>query len=347
MDWRMNETSVVIVGAGFSIAATNGALPLMRNYFARLSQHRHSLLHDFVGSVAPDVATANVERVLLSLDQIRTSPDGVLQGWADQWKVQISELHRQLADYTLERMRDSLQISGDNWAAQLLADCGPRTTVISMNYDNIAEKILSNRQGLRHGLRSPTCPHCKMRHLLMSACSCEGRSDICESDWRGAVIKPHGSIAWKRCLNTACCSFECLVADEHCQPFEPCGCPNCKHQCGPVLVMPTMSKNLSDTPEIGVMWQAARFAIAEAESILFFGFSMPSSDELLLQMIRQAIHQNRRLRRVASIDLEPEAVLTRFEACIPSDQEVTAIPLRVVPAETPHWLRTVNASQDM
>ena len=347
MDWRMDETSVVIVGAGFSVAATNGALPLMRDYFDRLSRPRQSLLHDFVGSLAPDVATANVERVLLSLDQIRTSPDGVLDGWANQWKVQISELQRQLADYTLERLGDSPQIAGDNWAAQLVADCGPRTTVISMNYDNIAEMILSNRQGLRHGLRSPTCPHCKMRQLLISACSCEGRSAIRESDWRGAVIKPHGSIAWKRCLNKACCSYECLVADEQCQPFKPCGCPVCKQACGPVLVMPTMSKNLSDTPEIGVMWQAARLAIAEAESILFFGFSMPSSDELLLQMIRQAIHQGRKLRRVASIDLDPEAVLTRFEACIPSDQQVSVMPLRVVPAETPHWLRTGTASQDV
>lgn len=346
MDWRIDETSVVIVGAGFSVAATNNALPLMRNYFDRLSQSRYSLLRDFVGSVAADVATANVERVLLSLDQIRTSPDGVLHGWADQWKVQVSELQRQLADYTLERMRDSLQISGDNWAARLVADCGPQTTVISMNYDNVAEMILSNRQGLRHGLHSPTCPHCKMRRLLTSACSCEGRSAMSESEWRGAVIKPHGSIAWKRCLNKACCSFECLVADEQCQPFEPCGCPNCKQACGPVLVMPTMSKNLSDTPEIAVMWQAARLAIAEAESILFFGFSMPSSDELLLQMIRQAIHQNRRLRRVASIDLDPEAVLARFETCIPSDQEVTAMPLRVVPTEAPHWLQTGNASQN-
>ena len=52
-----------------------------------------------------------------------------------------------------------------------------------------------------------------------------------------------------------------------------------------------MSKNLDETPEIGVMWQAARLAIAQAESILLFGFSMPTSDELLMQMIRTAIQE--------------------------------------------------------
>ncbi len=102
--------------------------------------------------------------------------------------------------------------------------------------------------------------------------------------------------------------------------------------------MPTMSKNLNDIPEIGVMWQAARLAIAEAESILFFGFSMPSSDELLLQMMRQAIHSNRKLKLVASIDLDPDSVIARFEACVPTDTEVVAMSFKVVPFQTPEWL---------
>ena len=102
MEWRTDATSVVILGAGFSVAATNGALPLMRNYFDRLDESRFGLLYEFVDSVAADVATANVERVLLSLDQIRTSPDEVLKGWADEWKANTPALQRELSHYTLE-----------------------------------------------------------------------------------------------------------------------------------------------------------------------------------------------------------------------------------------------------
>ena len=100
-----------------------------------------------------------------------------------------------------------------------------------------------------------------------------------------------------------------------------------------------MSKNLSDTPEIAVMWQAARKAIAHADSILLFGFSMPSSDELLLRMIRTAIHSNKNLRRVASIDLNPKAVLSRFKCCIPDELSVETAEFSVVPGEIPEWLR--------
>jgi len=339
MDWPFCESSVVILGAGFSVAATKGKLPLMRTFFDQLKADEFPLLHDFVKWKAGHPNKANVEAVLLALDQIRTSPMGVLAGWADRWKDNALDVNRQLALYTLNRLKPCLRIPDDNWAADLLAESGPETTVISMNYDNIGEQILSNRGGMIHGDLNPTCPHCKMRRLLAKACSCKGRTvEIARPEWCGAVIKPHGSIAWKRCLNPDCCSFQCLVAHEQCLPFEPCSCPHCDKACGPVLVMPTMSKNLSETPEIGVMWQAARQAIAEAEGILLFGFSMPTSDELLMQMIRTAIHENRKLRSVASIDLDPEGVLRRFKAGIPEEITLETKPFPVVSEAKPGWL---------
>ena len=83
------------------------------------------------------------------------------------------------------------------------------------------------------------------------------------------------------------------------------------------------------------MWQAARRAIAEAESILMIGFSMPASDELLLTMIRASIHANRRIRRVGSVDLSPNGVLERFRPCIPPELGVEFEPFPVLLGETP------------
>ncbi len=338
MDWQLDTTSVVILGSGFSAAATDGKSPLMRSFFDQLDAKDFPLLHEFVSQVSGDPRSANVESILLTLDQIRTSPRGVLEGWADRWMDNTSAINQQLASYTLSRLRPCLDIAEDNWAANLLAESGPDTVVISMNYDIMAERILSNRDRLIHGDLNPTCPHCKMRGLLRKGCSCDGKQEIYSSDWLGALIKPHGSIAWKRCLNRECCSYECLVAHEHCQPFEPFACPYCNQKCGPVLVMPTMSKNLSDTPEIAVMWQAARRAIAEAESILMIGFSMTASDELLLTMIRASIHTNKRIRRVGSVDLSPNGVLERFRPCIPRELRVEFKPYPVLLGEAPGWL---------
>lgn len=342
MDWPIISTSVVILGAGFSAAATDGKLPLMIGYFDRLRHDDFPDLYAFVREVGCNkrcerIEDANVERVLLVFDQIRTSPDGVVKDWLD-WKPKLGAIQCQMAYYTLARLRDGLKISRDNWAVRLLAGCGPHTTVISMNYDNIAEQVLANRPGMLHGDGLPSCPHCKMRLLLKRACSCDSRIEYLGDDWRGAIIKPHGSIAWRRCQNESCCSYECLVADEQCRPFEPCNCPYCGAACAPVLVMPTMSKNLNEIPEIATMWQAARMAMREAESLLLFGFSMPTSDELLVQLIRSACNDGRRLRRVASIDLAPEPVLERFESCLPPGFDVDIAAFPVEKGVTPIWL---------
>jgi hypothetical protein len=286
--------------------------------------------------VANDYKTANIERVLVALEQIRTSPDDMLKGWGDELKAKFPLLRRELSLYMLRRLKQGLDIPDNNWAADWLANIGPTTTVISMNYDNIAERILS---WVAHDAAHWQCPHCRMRALLRKACSCEGRdTDFNERDWRGTLLKPHGSIAWKRCINSKCCSYECLVADENCRPFEPCCCPICREDCEPVLVMPTMSKSLSEMPEISAMWKAARLAVTEAESIAFFGFSMPTSDELLVQMFRSAISVKRKLKRVAAIDLNPDSVLSRFSECVPRGCEVSYVPFKVTPGEHPDWL---------
>jgi hypothetical protein len=342
MDWCIGSTSVVIVGAGFSAAATDGKLPLMTGYFDRLRKEDFPVLFEFVREVGCNqfcnrIEDANVERVLLTVDQIRTSPAALLEGWLDRWKDMLDTIHEQLSYYTLFRLRDALQIEENNWAVNLLTGCGPGTTIVSMNYDNIAEKILSNRNGMRHGDYQPTCPHCKMRLLLHRACSCEGRAKLSDDTWRGAIIKPHGSIAWKRCVNPQCCSFDCLVADEQCRPFERCQCPHCNSDCAPVLVMPTMSKNLENLPEISTMWQAARLALCHAESLLLFGFSFPTSDELLVQLIHSACKDGGKLKRVAAIDLDPEGVLDRFQSCLPCGCQPDTVPFPVLKGEVPIW----------
>ena len=170
MDWDIESTSVIILGAGFSAAVTENKLPLMTGYFDKLQRSSFPDLYDFVLEVGCNrkcerVELANVEKVLLALDQIRSSPDGVLKDFLD-WKSRLALVQSQMSYYTLSRLRDGLTISPSNWAVQLLAGSGFGTTVISMNYDNIAEQILSRRPGATHGDFSPSCPHCKMRLML-------------------------------------------------------------------------------------------------------------------------------------------------------------------------------------
>ena len=343
MDWDMPTTSVVIVGAGFSAAVSDGKMPLMTGFFDKLASAEHPDLFEFVSEVGcncrcPTIAQANVETVLTSLDQMRTAPSKVLCGTLAKFRGTFAIIQEQLTAYTLARLRLGSRIQPDNWAAQLIADCGASTTVISMNYDNLAESILSNRDGITHGECNPNCPHCRMRLLLTNACSCNFRNDDMGDLWRGALLKPHGSVAWRRCLNPECCNHQCLVADQNCRPFEPCKCNFCRTECAPVMVLPTMSKNLNEIREIAVMWEAVYEAVRDAESLLLFGFSMPKSDELLTQTLRSAISERRTLRRVASIALDPENVLDRFQDCLPAGLGVELVAFPVEIGHRPIWL---------
>lgn len=316
----------------------------MNNFFDCLDSKQEPHLLECVSCVANNYRTANIEQVLVTLEQIRTSPDDMLKEWGGRLEVNSPLFRRELSLYMLRRLKQGSDIPSNNWAANWLANFGPTTTVISMNYDNIAERILSS---VAHEAAHWPCPHCMMCELLQKACSCEGRNkQFSRRDWQGALIKPHGSIAWKRCATPGCCNYGCLVADRQCRPFEPCHCGACREDCEPVLVMPTMSKNLSVIPEISAMWTTATMAIAEAESIAIFGFSMPTSDALLMHMFRSAIGLNRRLKRVAAIDINPDSVLSRFSDCVPSDCKVSYIPFKVTPGERPDWFRKCDSDHE-
>lgn len=346
--WDFHNTSLVILGAGFSYAATDGGTPLMQGYFDRLKQAEYPDLYKFVTQIGcdrtcPSVSDANVERVLLALEQARTANSLVLDGWFEEWIPKLLAIKNQLGRYTLHRLSDQISMSDDNWAVNVLASTSFNTTYISLNYDNIAESILSSRNGTVHNWNS-NCPHCKMRDLLQYSCSCDEKRRDLERRWHGSLIKLHGSIAWRRCICDTCCVKECIDADCSCAPFREIACRYCGKACVPVMVFPTMSKNLGEIPQIGTMWQAARAALEEAESMLLFGFSLPASDELLAQLMRNACEKHRKLRRVGVIDIEPDQVITRFRNAVNPTCDVEYVPLLVGRGEVPMWYSSPSAA---
>ncbi len=312
----------------------------MKGYFDRLDIEKYRELSEFVLENGCDqscraIAEANIEEVLLTLEQIRTSDRRVLAGWLDGWIDKVPMLRRQIGDYTIFRLVDSIEFSSDNWAVNLLGSTGFGTTYISLNYDNIAESILSHRIGTTH-CEVGNCPHCKMRQLLRATCQCSTRSDSVGDLWKGALLKPHGSIAWSRCVNPECCSRECIVARCDCNPARDERCSNCREPNALAMILPTMSKNLNELPEIAAMWQAANLAASQAESILMFGFSFPPSDALFARMIQHACNGGR-VKRIGVVDLYPDIVLGRVRKLIATTRNVEFIELPVPQVGVPTW----------
>jgi hypothetical protein len=345
-----NNSTVVLLGAGFSKEATDGHMPTMASWFDQLNFNQYPRLYRFVCSIKCCNKHANLESVLLALDQIKSSPINALEGWADEWLLHSSEIYKELENYTFFRIKNSLTFRWENWAVQWLRHFNPEATIVSMNYDNIAERIVVHRSDFAHDENDPLdflgeseygsavrcpCPYCKMKRVLRQGCSsCNGDNDMGDL-WRGSIIKPNGSISWKRCSSAVCCESLCLSLTDHGEPFDNCKCHRCSACCCRAIALPSMPKNLAEIPEIGVMWKVARQAIGEAKHIVLFGFSMPQSDELLTLMLRNAIHSNRKLRQLEIYDVNPFPVYERFRKCIPKGIDVDVTFYQVWPGRGP------------
>ena len=75
-------------------------------------------------------------------DQLCLAPLDGRDSFFDACKKRQVEVRRELDEYIIESL-GSLHITDDNWLAMTLLRASENTTVITTNYDNLAERILS------------------------------------------------------------------------------------------------------------------------------------------------------------------------------------------------------------
>jgi NAD-dependent SIR2 family protein deacetylase len=336
-DGVQSEPTVYLLGAGFSACATNGELPVMAGFFDWLTPQKYPLLREFVEDVTADVDRANIEEVIEILDQLQDAPLSDLGGKIKKWQPQVHELRRHLARYCLDRLGHG-KWSADHWSSCVLATADSATTVITTNYDNVAESILSHKVGATHCGDQPTCHHCRMRRILLRDCECSEAPAKNWPHWRGSVLKLHGSIAWKTCYNPGCRQYQCLVADQHCRPYEDCRCSCCGELCQPVIVLPSHRKSYREYPHLNRMWDSAADAMREAASLLVFGFSFSSGESLVRLMVREAI-VNGVLKQISILDRDPAAVAARLRQIIPSNHSLEILEFAIpMDGSRPRWI---------
>lgn len=340
-DYRLNprEADLILLGAGFSACVTGGQAPVMSNFFRRLNASRYPHLAKFLSDEFGDPHASNVEEVMLALEQISTCPPKLKPTLFPFCRDQSESIRRDLCAYCLACLSDLKFDRSGHWATHLLTDIGKSTTVITTNYDNLAERLLSNRPGSIHHGSNTDCHHCKMFRLLIHECGCHVTGQEPKPDWRGSIIKLHGSIAWSRCINRHCCNFECLTPEVHCRPYDLSPCTACGHKRTPVIVLPSMSKHLNEFPEIATMWNAAHEALLTAKNLLVFGFSFARSDQLFSQLFRNALASNPGISRITVIDRHPEDVIQRLTPSLPASRPISLMALLVNAEEKiPKWM---------
>lgn len=332
------STDVLFLGAGFSRAVTNHASPLMGDFFATLDGREYWLLSKFLEECFGSIAGANVEDAMLKLDQLAAAPFRAdVDAFIGQCKRRHADLKKELYQYVVSRLCGLKPTV--SWAANVLFWCSDSSTVITSNYDTVAEQILSRRPGLRHSGPDINCHHCRMGRVLRDGCECNGpRLGDVRADWKGLLVKLHGSVAWRSCRSETCSQHTCLTPHPSCKAFKDDPCECCGGPCDPVVILPSMQKRFEEVPEMHRMWDAAFRALSEAKRVIFFGFSFPRSDAVISEMMRCTLGRSKLIERIAVVDTDPVAPVARLQNILPNFDKITIDSL-VVPGDlsVPHW----------
>ncbi len=128
------------------------------------------------------------------------------------------------------------------------------------------------------------------------------------------LLKLHGSAHW-----WICAKCRSVLCDESLQLFFETRCPVCRKdhtQFDPILMTPTLMKN----PSQGVLaevWRLAFITLAQAEEIIFLGYSLPQADHALFHLVSQARRPDAIIRAVL-LDRDRQSLTEqRYQTLIP------------------------------
>lgn len=138
------------------------------------------------------------------------------------------------------------------------------------------------------------------------------------------LIKLHGSLNWLQCprcmrlyasfnRKEAIHNFDSPSSCRHCDTNFPEEEEN--HLLTSNLIMPTYIKDLSN-PQYKIIWQNAGIEISEANKLVFIGYSLPSADYEMRQLLSRMTRKNAVIQVVDYCDNDNKATIeehwTRF-----------------------------------
>jgi NAD-dependent SIR2 family protein deacetylase len=114
------------------------------------------------------------------------------------------------------------------------------------------------------------------------------------------LLKLHGSLNWLQCSRcmrlyakfykkVAVSANKNKISCRHCDENFPEH--KRKHIISSNLIMPTYIKDLSN-PQYKIIWQNAGIEISEAEKLVFIGYSLPSADFEMRQLLSRMTRKN-------------------------------------------------------
>lgn len=113
------------------------------------------------------------------------------------------------------------------------------------------------------------------------------------------LLKLHGSLNWLQCprCQRLYVDFHQKISIDHISTCRHCDKNfgiNKSHQLTSNLIMPTFLKDLSN-PQYKLIWQNAGIELSEAKHLIFIGYSLPSADFEMRQLLSRMVRDNAKI----------------------------------------------------
>jgi len=300
---RVSATkTTLLLGAGASFASDFN-LPMMANFFDRPndSVDTFSLVWEFVSRFYPQGtsrAEYNLEEMFAFLDLSRSK----LPIWMGKpGDVPYHADHPQrtylaLADY-VKRVLSIRTSSNCRMHAKLFKSLGDEDTILTLNYDLVADQTLLSIERENSGSRLYSRTG-KVTSLLLGRSLGPGRPNVptllrYEKE-RGFYIKLHGSLDWLYCPYPDCPNhgsvFPIMFASsDELGILEGEPCKSCGATLETFIIPPVSSKRIEERGKLAFLWNIALRELRSSGRWVIFGVSFSPVDFELRWLLKQAL----------------------------------------------------------
>lgn len=317
---RLGGKTSIMLGAGAS-KGSEFELPTMASFFTAGELNSRPALRDALNALCPDVDPAdyNLEDILSFLDLSRNRH--AAWGFAEyDARVEAERMYREVIAYVRQRLHiPPKTVCGVH--RKLFEKIDPRDTVITLNYDLIADYALEGlHSNVGQGQRDRVD---KQRTMLGNFGVWDEFPASLLPDERdgGLLIKLHGSLGWKSCVNAECQNSCFIYMPKKNSESTSTGdgpCRFCGGEFVDQIIPPVATKRAGDRGRIAFLWHLALRRLIESDRVAFIGVSFAPSDFELRWLVRQAFYRRPEIvRRVDLVDPRSE-IRDRIFAILPA-----------------------------
>lgn len=344
--------TVFVLGAGFSREAgfpvQTGIIKAIRQYEVDLVRApRHAMevfepartkLAKFLAEVFPSTDNPSLEDVFTLLDQTIQEKQHCAGFTLSELEEVLDALKRAILFVLHDAGQKVPSAAADfyrTFCAYLIRQrlLGIPFSVISLNWDCLFEDTLYWCLREAGGVRVIDIDYCC--YTVPLGASCPHFPSILQHAkglFNIKVLKLHGSANWLLCPNcnkmyTGVGSTE-EVWSQYVLTQE---CPTCKTfprgpghshipnspKLEPFFLTPTFLKQFSNT-HIKTVWHNAYIELAEADRLIFIGYSLPDADYHVRNLLRRAIRHTCSVTAVLTSNAEPKRIAKRLHGYFPA-----------------------------